>query len=163
MYLCILRYIFCNRRTHKMAKKSSNKKKKLGAAIVALFVAAIIITVIVSSLVTMIMFRNYNDGILVERASVGMSVLKKTLDDHIKSLEDDYIMLTENKNFFKAFVNADSGFFTSEWSKYAEYGDHTDVDSTVFFHVSSFFVCKTGTGSFRKKTKSSAFDTRSNL
>ncbi|MBO6229212.1 MAG: methyl-accepting chemotaxis protein [Ruminiclostridium sp.] len=125
-----------------MAKKSSNKKKKLGVAIVALFVAAIIITVIVSSLVTMIMFRNYNDGILVERASVGMSVLKKTLDDHIKSLEDDYIMLTENKNFFKAFVNADSGFFTSEWSKYAEYGGDfmAVIDSTgsVIFKSGSY-------------------------
>ena len=103
-----------------MGQKKSNKRKKLGLTIVVLFITAILITVVLSSFVTMTMFKSYNDGILTERAHIGMKVLEDTLSDHLGVLENDYVMLTENKNFFKSFVNSDASFFSSEWSKYAQ-------------------------------------------
>ena len=48
--------------------------KKLGLSIVVFTIAAIVVVVAVMLTVTLISFSNYNDGILQERATIGMEI-----------------------------------------------------------------------------------------
>ena len=48
-----------------MAQKRSGRQKKLGLAIVAIAIAAILVTAAASTIVTVLMFKSYNDSILV--------------------------------------------------------------------------------------------------
>ena len=82
-----------------MAQKNSGRKKKLGLTILILFIAAILLTVVISSLVTMAMFRNYNDMIMLDRSKVGMQVLENMVDDVLGNLEDAFSMMKEDGDF----------------------------------------------------------------
>ena len=100
-------------------KKKSNRDKKLGVSILALFIGAIAISVVALMNVVMLMFRSYNDSILIERAHVGMEVLEDTLNDHLEDLRDSFTMMTEKSDFLRAFIKEDASYFSAEWSKYA--------------------------------------------
>ena len=103
-----------------MEKKRSGKQKKLGLTIVILFIAAILITVVLSTLVTMTMFRNYNDGILVERSKVGMEILEDRLLTEISDLNDDFWMWTEDPPFAASMNRGIKEWFEQTWKEYKD-------------------------------------------
>jgi methyl-accepting chemotaxis protein len=103
-----------------MAQNGSAGKKRLGLTIVALFIGAIILTVAVAMTVTLVMFKSYNDSILVERAHVGLSVLKDTLDREIRMLNDDYWMWSEDTPFADAINKGNVEYFEESWQEYID-------------------------------------------
>lgn len=103
-----------------MAQKNSGRKKKLGLMILILFISAIIITVAASMIVTVSMFKNYNDGILTKRAHVGLNVLKTRLQTEIKDLNDDFWMWSEDGPFAEAMNSKDPDYFTETWPEYKD-------------------------------------------
>ena len=103
-----------------MEPNKNVKQKKLGLAIVLLFVGAIIITVAAAMTLTLIMFRGYNDSILVERAHVGTEVLKSKLKTEIKDLNDDYWMWSEDTPFADAINTSSPQYFETSWTEYKD-------------------------------------------
>ena len=73
--------------------------KKLGLSIVVFTVAAIVAVIAIMLTVTLISFSSYNNGVLQERATVGMNVLEDKLDDELNALEDAYKMMKEDGDF----------------------------------------------------------------
>ncbi len=99
-------------------EKKTGRQRKLGLAIVALAIGAIFITVLLAMILTMTMFRQYNDIILTERANVGVNVLENMLTNEIKQLNDDYWMWSQDSPFAEAINKEEPGYFTETWSEY---------------------------------------------
>ncbi len=97
---------------------NTGRQRKLGLAIVALAVGAIFITVGLSMLLTMTMFRQYNDTILIERANVGVNVLENMLTTETNQLNSDYWMWCQDPPFAPAINKESPDFFTESWSEY---------------------------------------------
>jgi methyl-accepting chemotaxis protein len=85
--------------------------KKLGVQVVFITVAALAITVAVILIASLSMFRNYNDGILVERANVGRQVLEDTLNRQISMLDEHYVRWETDKKLSAKVETRDSAYF----------------------------------------------------
>jgi methyl-accepting chemotaxis protein len=93
------------------------KNKKLGLEIVLITVIAIVVVVAVMLIVTLLSFSNYNSGVLQERATVGMGVLKDKLDAQITRLEDAWSMMREDGDFRDAAEAANEAVLKSYMQK----------------------------------------------
>jgi len=80
--------------------------KRLGTNI--LFITGVGIVVMVALLLstTLLTMRSYNDGIMLERAVVGMQVLEDKVASELNDLEDAYSMFKEDGDFRDAAVAA---------------------------------------------------------
>ena len=103
-----------------MAQNGSARKQSLGLTILILFISAIIVTVAASTIITVNMFKSYNDGILTERAHVGLNVLKTRLETEIKDLNDDFWMWSEDSPFAEAMNSKDKSYFEGTWPEYKD-------------------------------------------
>ena len=83
-------------------------KKKLGLQIVIYTVAAVVATIAIMLTTSVILFRTYNDSIMLDRAVVGMQVLEDKVENVLGDLEDAYSMMKEDGDFRDAAVAADA-------------------------------------------------------
>lgn len=72
--------------------------KKLGSQIVIITTACIAVVVAVILIVTLVSMRNYNDGIMLERAVVGMQVLEDQVQAEIDKLHDAYKSMIKDES-----------------------------------------------------------------
>ena len=97
-----------------------NLFKRLGTQIILLSVAALSITVALVLTVSLVMFGQYNDSILVERSFVGMNVLENTVNEKVKTLKSSFTNWTEQSKFVGAMTFADTSYFDTSWKEIAE-------------------------------------------
>lgn len=98
-------------------------KKRLGTqinAIVILFLALSAVTLLIT---TVLMFKSYNDDILVERAKVGMQVLEDTVSQRTASVEEAFWVITQDTDFLKAAIDEDKSTIAATWQKDYGYED----------------------------------------
>ncbi|MBO4913973.1 MAG: cache domain-containing protein, partial [Oscillospiraceae bacterium] len=102
--------------------------KRLGFQVGLITMAALIVTVAVILVASLTMFRSYNDGILVERAQVGMRVLEDTLDQQISMLDEHYARWESDKNLDTSVTTRNSLYFETAFTQNA-------TNSSAFFAV----------------------------
>ena len=89
--------------------------KRLGTQIITLSVAALSVTVALVLILSMTMFSQYNDKVLQERASVGVSVLKSQIDDKMSKIRSDFDNWSGQSSFVSALTFNNAAYFEESW------------------------------------------------
>ena len=116
--------------------------KKLGIQIT--FITTIIIAVVVATLlvVSLTMFRQYNDDILVERAKVGVNVLENELDIKRSDLKRTFEILSEDAAFTQAIADKNEDdlktVFERELDSNTYFMTATDSKGTTIYTSSAY-------------------------
>ncbi len=116
--------------------------KKLGVQVIAISVLSLVLTVALVLVISQVMFRSYNDGILVERAKVGTGVLKDTLNDRIDMLDEHHSRWESDKNLGTALMTGNGEYFRSVFTQYnsdsASFLAITDSRGSVIYKSDNF-------------------------
>ena len=94
--------------------------KRLGARIILISVISLFLTVVLILSAAVMMFRNYSDEILVERANVGMQVLEDTINGKLAQLPERYALWSSDAHLVTATKMLDGSYFEESWNKNAE-------------------------------------------
>ena len=129
-----------------MTNAGNRKKEKslsLGFTIVALFVVAILITVGVSMILTIALFRNYVDGLVIERAVVGTNVLVDSIEKEKTDSVSNFWMWVDDPPFHESFSKGDTEYFKNSWAtsmkkSASDFGAVINGDGSVLFQSDNF-------------------------
>ena len=93
--------------------------KRLGTQIILLTVAALAVTVAIVLTLSVLMFSQYNDSVLKERASVGVSILQNKVDDKMSSIRSEFTNWSSQSSFISAMTFNTASFFEDSWKSIA--------------------------------------------
>ncbi len=98
--------------------------KRLGIQIILLAVAALTVTVALVLSLSVIMFSQYSDKVLMERASVGVNVLKNRVDEKMSEIRSNFSNWSGQSSFVSAITFNNTAYFEESWKAIAtEQGD----------------------------------------
>ena len=129
---------------------------RFGLKMLALSVVSLFVTAALSIVVTCVLFSNYNDTIMVDRARVGVSVLKQELIYEEDGLAELYSHWYDSGDLALSVTEKNTALIEEDWKKFSS-SDHefcqiTDNTGAVVwksanFKISSFDVSTVLTGS----------------
>ncbi|MBQ3842349.1 MAG: methyl-accepting chemotaxis protein [Ruminiclostridium sp.] len=113
-------------------------KKRLGVETAVIFVTAILVTVVVAMIVSMLMFRAYNDETQTERSRTGMLVLRDALGREVTHLADEFRDWSEDDPFAKSMNGYYNEYFVETWP--AHRGENSfcavlDIEGNTIYSV----------------------------
>lgn len=115
--------------------------KKLGTQITIIIAAIVVVMVATILAATLIQFRSYNDGILVERANVGVHVLEKEFENIQTNLNEKFEIFAEDKKFNEDIKKADTEaieqFISTELDAKRNFAIVADSSGTQLYATSS--------------------------
>ena len=99
--------------------------KKLGMQIVVITVAAIIAVIAIMLTATLISFSGYNNSVLEEKAKIGETALKTSVDNELSTLELYEKIFSEKDDFNEAVAKNDDAEMTRIYNE--NLGSHTEL------------------------------------
>ena len=119
--------------------------KKIGTQIILIAMAAMTVTALLILVPTLMMFRSYNNGLLTDKAVVGMQVLENSMQNELNSLNSDYWMWAEDREFEQAVIDRNADYFKEHFaSEYAESGGEfcliADGDGNVIYNTDNYII-----------------------
>ncbi len=89
--------------------------KRLGTKIILLTVAALAVTVAVVLTISMLMFSRFNDSVIKERASVGVSVFQSEVEGKMADIRSSFSTWAGQSSFISAMTFNTTEYFENSW------------------------------------------------
>lgn len=96
-------------------------RQKIGTRIIAISISTLVITVALALVVTLLLMKQYNDSVLMERAHIGTNILEDTVKQKLVLCEEAYWVEVQDPDFSRAVEEGDTSILQLSFT--TNYGD----------------------------------------